>query len=112
MSRSRWLQNGRPTLRRDFPPHPTRRLSMPDNAVKLDGVSHRYGHTTALDGVSLSIPGGTATAVVGPDGVGKSTLLALIAGIKRGQAGTVRVLGGDMKSAAHRDRAAPRIAFM
>src|SRR4051795_6952855 len=98
MSRSRWRRNGRPTLRRNFPPRPPRRPSMPDDVINLDGVSHRYGHTTALDGVSLSIPGGTATAVVGPDGVGKSTLLALIAGIKRGQAGTVRVLGGDMKS--------------
>src|SRR5687768_3500724 len=81
-------------------------------AITLDGVSHRYGRIAALDNVSLSIPGGTATAVVGPDGVGKSTLLALIAGVKRGQAGTIRVLGGDMASATHRDRAAPRIAYM
>ena len=83
-----------------------------DDAVALEGVLHRYGRTAALDDVSLRIPGGTATAVVGPDGVGKSTLLALIAGVKRGQAGTVRVLGGDMASAAHRDRAAPGIAYM
>src|SRR5687768_5647124 len=72
------------------------------DAITLDGVSHRYGPIAALDNVSLTIPGGTATAVVGPDGVGKSTLLALIAGVKRGQAGTIRVLGGDMASAAHR----------
>ena len=50
--------------------------------------------------------------IVGPDGVGKSTLLALIAGVKRGREGTVRVLGGDMASTDHRDRAAPRIAYM
>jgi ribosome-dependent ATPase len=81
-------------------------------AIILDGVSHRYGRVMALDNVSLSIPGGTATAVVGPDGVGKSTLLGLIAGVKREQAGTVRVLGGDMALASHRDRAAPRIAYM
>jgi ribosome-dependent ATPase len=81
-------------------------------AIALDGVSHRYGHTTALDNVSLTIPNGTATAIVGPDGVGKSTLLALISGVKRGQSGTIQVLGGDMASAAHRDRASPRIAYM
>jgi ribosome-dependent ATPase len=81
-------------------------------AIVLDGVSHRYGHTAALADVSLAIPAGTATALVGPDGVGKSTLLALVAGVKRMQAGKVLVLGGDMDSSAHRDRSASRIAYM
>src|SRR4051812_1635073 len=104
---------------RRSPGTPPRRPPMPGDdalaipqAITLDGVSHRYGHTAALADVSLSVPGGTATAVVGPDGVGKSTLLALIAGVKRAQVGTIRVLGGDMASAAHRDRASPRIAYM
>ncbi|MGQ9368349.1 ribosome-associated ATPase/putative transporter RbbA [Azospirillum sp. ST 5-10] len=81
-------------------------------AVTLDGVSHRYGRITALDGVTLALPAGAALAVVGPDGVGKSTLLGLMAGVRRVQAGTVRVLDGDMASARHRDRVAPRIAYM
>ena len=50
--------------------------------------------------------------LIGPDGVGKSTLMGLIAGSKKMQAGSVRVLGGDMAVAAHRDAACPRIAFM
>src|SRR3954470_21940494 len=116
MSRSTGRRSGRPISRPGFPRHPVRKVprrppmpgddpSADPSAIVLDGVSHRYGHTVALDGVSLTIPGGTATAVVGPDGVGKSTLLGLIAGVKQGQGGTIRVLGGDMASASH--RAAP-----
>ena len=50
--------------------------------------------------------------LIGPDGVGKSTLMGLIAGSKRIQAGEVRVLGGDMNDAAHREAVCPRIAYM
>jgi ribosome-dependent ATPase len=66
----------------------------------------------AVDAVSLDIPLGSATALVGPDGVGKSTILGLLAGIKRVQSGTVEVLGDDMASPAHRDVVAARIAYM
>ncbi|MDE2380062.1 ribosome-associated ATPase/putative transporter RbbA [Bradyrhizobium sp.] len=81
-------------------------------AVALDAVSHRYGKMTALADVSLSIRAGSATALVGPDGVGKSTLLALIAGVRRLQAGRIRTLGGDIASRAHRDDIMARIAYM
>ena len=81
-------------------------------AVRLETVSHRYGSTMAVDDVSLSVIAGTTTAVVGPDGVGKSTLLALIAGVRRLQAGRLEVLGGDMASGRHRDQVAARIAYM
>ena len=50
--------------------------------------------------------------LIGPDGVGKSTLMGLIAGAKKMQAGSVRVLGGDMADVAHRDAVCPRIAYM
>ncbi len=50
--------------------------------------------------------------LIGPDGVGKSTLMGLIAGSKKIQAGSVNVLGGDMNEPAHRDAACPRIAYM
>src|SRR5205809_3294122 len=50
--------------------------------------------------------------IIGSDGVGKSTLLALIAGAKRGQEGRVRVLGGDMADVRHRRAVCPRIAYM
>ncbi|MBT9290486.1 ribosome-associated ATPase/putative transporter RbbA [Prosthecodimorpha staleyi] len=80
--------------------------------VALDGIVHRYGKTLALDGVGLTLAAGSATAVIGPDGVGKSTLLGLIAGVKRLQAGTVAVLGGDMADRRHRDAVAGHIAYM
>ena len=47
---------------------------------------------------------------IGPDGVGKSSLLALIAGAKKIQAGQVEVLGGDMAAVRHRNEIYPRIA--
>jgi ribosome-dependent ATPase len=81
-------------------------------AVRIDSVVHRYGDTIALNGPSVSIRTGSTVAFIGPDGVGKSTLLGLIAGVKRIQSGTVTVLGGDMASYSHRDAVAPRIAYM
>ncbi len=81
-------------------------------AVRVEQVAHRYGRVIALDQVSLSIPAGSTAAFIGPDAVGKSTLLGLIAGVRRIQSGTVTVLDGDMASRAHRDAAAPRIAYL
>lgn len=65
-----------------------------------------------MEGIGLSIPAGASVAFIGPDGVGKSTLLALLAGVKRIQSGSMTVLGGDMSSRKHRDTVAPRIAYM
>jgi ribosome-dependent ATPase len=84
----------------------------PAAAVSLSGVQHAYGKVIALRDLALAIPAGCKLAIVGPDGVGKSTLLGLIAGVRRIQRGSVSVLGGDMASAAHRSEAAPRIAYM
>jgi ribosome-dependent ATPase len=81
-------------------------------ALRLDGLSHRYGKTVALDAIALEIPQGASAALVGPDGVGKSTLLGVIAGAKRIQAGRVEVLGGDMRDRRHRRKVGPRIAYM
>ncbi len=81
-------------------------------AISLAGVSHAYGKVQALHEATLTIPTGTATAIIGPDGVGKSTLIGLISGVRRVQSGTITVLGGDMRSSAHRDAVAARIAFM
>ncbi|MCP4559212.1 MAG: ribosome-associated ATPase/putative transporter RbbA [Bosea sp.] len=81
-------------------------------AVSLSGIQHAYGKVVALRDLALTIPAGCKLAIVGPDGVGKSTLLGLIAGVRRIQRGSVNVLGGDMASAAHRSEAAPRIAYM
>jgi ribosome-dependent ATPase len=78
----------------------------------LDRVTHRYRSLLALDGVTLNIPARRMAGLIGPDGVGKSTLLALIAGAKKIQTGGVRVLNGDMADRGHRAEACPRIAYM
>ena len=80
--------------------------------LRLEGVSHRYRRVTALDDLTLEIPDGCLVGVIGPDGVGKSTLLALVAGAKCLQEGRVEVLGGDIADTGHRRRIASRIAYM
>ena len=80
--------------------------------ANLTGLSHRYGQTVALLAVDLVVPAGCSVGFFGPDGVGKSTLLAIIAGVRQIQKGTVSVLGGDMASVAHRRAVCPRIAYM
>lgn len=81
-------------------------------AASVSGLTHLYGKTQALDGVTLDIPAGRMAGLIGPDGVGKSTLLAILAGVRRIQSGKVTVLGGDMKDPAHRSRCHTRIAYM
>jgi len=85
---------------------------MTDHSVRLSGVRLRYGDTVALDGVDLDLPAGGTVAMIGPDGVGKSSLFALIAGARAVREGRVEVLGGDMADAGHRRRVCPRIAYM
>ena len=80
--------------------------------VSIKDVTHRYGKTVALDGISLDIPSGIMVGIVGPDGVGKSTLMALIAGSKKMQQGKVTVLDGDIADVRHRRAVCPQIAYM
>ena len=75
-------------------------------------LSHRYGKVLALDGLTLDIPSGRMVGLIGPDGVGKSTLMGLVSGAKRMQQGRIETLGGDMAGARHRARMGRRIAFM
>ena len=82
------------------------------NTVSIQNLSHRYGKTLALDDVSLDIPKGATVGLIGPDGVGKSTLLSLMAGVKVIQNGRVEVLGGDMADKDVRRDLSHRIAFM
>jgi ribosome-dependent ATPase len=83
-----------------------------DAVARLEDLSHRYGKAVALDAVTLTLPPGCMVGLVGPDGVGKSSLLAILAGAKEIQTGRVEVLGGDMCLASHRVRICPRIAYM
>jgi ribosome-dependent ATPase len=81
-------------------------------AARLAAVTHRYGKVVALDAVTLDIPAGGMVGIIGPDGVGKSSVLSLIAGARRIQTGSVQVLGGDMANTAARAALCPRIAYM
>ena len=72
----------------------------------------RYGDVMALDGIDLDIPAGRMVGLIDPDGVGKSSLLALLAGVRIIQQGTVEVLGGDMANKGHRLKVGPLIAYM
>ncbi|MEC9341834.1 MAG: ribosome-associated ATPase/putative transporter RbbA, partial [Pseudomonadota bacterium] len=80
--------------------------------ARLSGVRLRYRDRVALDQVSLDFPAGCVAGLIGPDGVGKSSLLALLAGARAPQEGALEVLGGDMRAARHRRAVCPRIAYM
>ncbi len=80
--------------------------------ARLSGVSHRYGKATAIADIDLDIPADCTVGFIGPDGVGKSSVLALVSGTRKIQSGKVDVLDGDMADAAHRTRVCQRIAYM
>ncbi|WP_050629312.1 ribosome-associated ATPase/putative transporter RbbA [Bradyrhizobium viridifuturi] len=80
--------------------------------VRLSTVGLTYGKTAALQAVTLDMPAGGVVGLIGPDGVGKSSLLALIAGARAVQTGHIEVLGGDIADAGLRRRICPRIAYM
>ncbi len=80
--------------------------------ARVTGLSHRYKKSVALDGVDLEIPAGGIVGLIGPDGVGKSSLLSLISGVRKIQHGSVHVLGRDMRRALNRAVVGPRVAYM
>ena len=81
-------------------------------AASIRDVTHKYGNVLALDRISLDIPSGLMVGIIGPDGAGKSTLMALIAGSKKFQVGRVDALDGDLRQVGHRRAVCPRIAYM
>ena len=91
------------------PPEP---LRSGEPVVRITDVSLHYGKTPALDRVTAEIPPGLMVGLIGPDGVGKSSLLSLVTGAHAMQAGELHVLGGDIRSRTHRKRVCPRIAYM
>lgn len=80
--------------------------------VRLKNVSHRYGKTLALDALTLDLPAGKMVGLIGPDGVGKSSLFALVSGARIIQTGQVETLSGNMAKPYHRKAVCPRIAYM
>jgi ribosome-dependent ATPase len=81
-------------------------------AACLEAVTLHYGKTIALDNVTLGLPAGCMVGLIGPDGVGKSSILSLVAGARQIQAGTVQVFAGDMANADYRADLCPRVAYM
>src|SRR5512139_487495 len=81
-------------------------------AARLSAVGLRYGKVRALDAITLELPAGRMIGVIGPDGVGKSSLFSLIAGARVIQSGRIEVLGGDMADSRQREALLPRIAYM
>jgi ribosome-dependent ATPase len=80
--------------------------------ARVENVSHRYGTTVSLNNVSVDIPARVMVGVIGPDGVGKSTLLALISGVRKIQSGKVTVFDGDIADPAHLKGMRRRVAYM
>ncbi|MBR7002354.1 MAG: ABC transporter ATP-binding protein, partial [Neisseriaceae bacterium] len=80
--------------------------------LTVSNLTHRYGKTIAVDNVSFSLNQGVTVALVGSDGVGKSTLLSLIAGTKKRQSGEIEILGIRPKTQANRNYLARKVAFM
>jgi ribosome-dependent ATPase len=82
------------------------------SVARTEGVTQRYGSSVALDAVTIELPAGCMAGFIGPDGVGKSSLLSIIAGARQVQSGNVFVLDGDIKDPPHRAAICPRIAYM
>lgn len=83
-----------------------------NSVASLDNVSQKYKKIVALDSISVSFPPSKMVGLIGPDGVGKSSLLSLVAGSRKVQNGTVMALGGDMSGYRHRRLVCSKIAFM
>jgi ribosome-dependent ATPase len=83
-----------------------------ETIARVANVSHRYGATVSLDDVTIDIPARIMVGVIGPDGVGKSTLLALIAGVRKIQQGKVVVFDEDVADQRNLSAIRGRIAYM
>jgi sulfate transport system ATP-binding protein len=73
-------------------------------SIIATGVTKRFGAFTALDDVSIEVPDRSLTALLGPSGGGKSTLLRVVAGLETPDAGEVRIADADVTRAHPRDR--------
>jgi sulfate/thiosulfate transport system ATP-binding protein len=73
-------------------------------SIEVESISKRFGDAVALDDVSLEVPSGSLTALLGPSGGGKSTLLRIIAGLDSADSGIVRIEGEDLTATPARSR--------
>ncbi len=87
-------------------------MNSPQAAAVLQGVGLRYGGREVLDVPQLRLPAGCMVGLIGPDGVGKSSLLALLSGARALQRGSIEVLGGSLREPRHMAHLRHRIAYM
>lgn len=80
-------------------------------ALQVEGVSHAFGARMALDKVSLSVPVGSFTALLGLNGAGKTTLFSLITRLYHNRSGAIRVLGHDVRRESQAALAALGVVF-
>lgn len=85
-------------------------MSQIDPTVLIEDLTLSYGDHRVLDGLNLSVPAGSITALLGGNGAGKSTTLSALLGFVRVQSGTIRVCGID--PGAQPDAARRRIAYL
>ena len=85
-------------------PISTHRTSPGQKIATLQAVAKKYGATTALDGLNLSLHAGEVVALLGPNGAGKSTAVRLMLGLASPTSGTARIFGADPREAASRTR--------
>ena len=80
--------------------------------ASLANVTLKYGAVVALDDISLDIPAGCMAGLIGPDAVGKSSLLALLSGARKIQQGQITLDRGDMGKPRHRRAMYRKVAYL
>jgi sulfate transport system ATP-binding protein len=95
-----------PSRRRGAAPKPdvVEAVERASGGIDVEHVTKRFGDFVALDDVSLTVPSGGLTALLGPSGSGKSTLLRVIAGLEQPDAGSVVIAGQDSTTVRVQDR--------
>jgi ABC-2 type transport system ATP-binding protein len=81
---------------------PAAPVEVPSLALSVRGVTKRFGQVQALKGVDLQVAEGEIVSLLGPNGAGKTTLLSIVLGLRRADAGGVRIFGLDASSAQAR----------
>lgn len=74
---------------------------MYQSVIELTNISKSYGDVKAVDGISLQVKKGEVLGIIGANGAGKSTTLEIMMGIRRPDAGTVKVLGMNVEEASN-----------